>query len=180
VDRNVDYLNLDLEYNWAAWSFFHWSILMATITFYRQKRQDGGIRSGVEVDDDTVMGKFQEGRGEHDPALLWYVDVRCKGRGLPTNPEDARQWLIKRQIQNIVRKLLEELADRVPSGVDPSEWPLICKHVFGTANRRATISVACSAVRRVVGRDLAKILRDIADRWEEHVGELILVEQSCG
>ena len=52
------------------------------LSFYRQKRQDGGIRTAVTVDGDTVLHRFQPGEGASDPALLWYVDLRCAGRRL--------------------------------------------------------------------------------------------------
>jgi len=62
---------------------------MPTITFYRQARRDGGIRTGIEIDQNTVLMRFDRGRKESDPALLWCVDVRCSGARLPREPETA-------------------------------------------------------------------------------------------
>ena len=52
---------------------------MPNLTFYRQKRVDGGVRTGVELDGETVASLFEEGDPERDPALLWFVDLRCEG-----------------------------------------------------------------------------------------------------
>ena len=67
---------------------------MPNLTFYRQARIDGGIRTGIELDEDAVFEHFEEGGPELDPTLLWYVDLRCQGPGLPDEPRKAREWLI--------------------------------------------------------------------------------------
>ena len=40
---------------------------MPNLTFYRQARIDGGIRTGIELDEDTVFEYFEEGGSEPDP-----------------------------------------------------------------------------------------------------------------
>ena len=62
---------------------------MPKLVFYRQKRYDGAIRTGLELDDDPIAEHYEEGSGERDPALLWFVDLRCKGPGIPGDPDDA-------------------------------------------------------------------------------------------
>ena len=64
---------------------------MTKLTFYRQGRKDGGIRTGVEVNDESVLGRFEEGDKETDSALDWYVDIRCSVSKLGNDPEDARR-----------------------------------------------------------------------------------------
>jgi len=41
---------------------------MPTITFFRQARNDGGVRTGIEVEGQTVLSRF-EGEEADDPAL---------------------------------------------------------------------------------------------------------------
>jgi hypothetical protein len=142
---------------------------MRTITFYRQKRIDGGVRTGVEVGGNTVLSTFESGDGKHDPALLWYVDVICEGRRLPKDSEDARHWLAL-QKKN-VRRLLDALAKKVVTGVDPGDWPVHQQGVY----RDVKIRVSCSAVRRMEARRLTDILGDIAEHWDEYVGGLAAV-----
>ena len=35
---------------------------MTTINFYRQARVDGGKRTGVEIDGETVLERFESGK----------------------------------------------------------------------------------------------------------------------
>jgi hypothetical protein len=37
---------------------------MSTTTFYRQARRDGGMRSGIDIDDNPAFMRFEEGRSE--------------------------------------------------------------------------------------------------------------------
>ena len=41
---------------------------------------DGGYRTGLEVDGETVYGLFEEGQTDDNPRLHWFVDLRCVGR----------------------------------------------------------------------------------------------------
>ena len=139
---------------------------MPTITFVRQARRDGGVCTGIDIDDRAVLFRFEAGRRAEDPALLWYVDVRCEGPRLPRDVEAARQWLLRHEPQ--IRQSLETLARQAPDGLDPTEWPLtVTKRLSG-----ATITVACSAVRRVEAREMATVLRDVAEHWHDRLASL--------
>jgi hypothetical protein len=65
---------------------------MAKITFYRQKRRDGGLHTGITINGWNAM-EMDEGIDwdDADPVLLWYVDVQCEGKMLPDRPETARR-----------------------------------------------------------------------------------------
>jgi hypothetical protein len=143
---------------------------MPTITFFRQARRDGGIRTGIDIDNQTVLSCF-EGAEEDDPALVWFVDVRCSGQRLPRDVEEARRWLERHEAQ--IAGVLEALAKRLPEGLDPSEWPLkLTKRLTG----QVSVTVACSAVRRVEARKLDQILRDIAKHWSDRLKSLDVVQ----
>ena len=64
---------------------------MPELDFYRQQRRDGAIRTGIEIDGETVLGRFEQVAEDANPVLAWWVDVRCKGRRLPDEPEAARR-----------------------------------------------------------------------------------------
>src|SRR5829696_5207955 len=122
---------------------------MSEITFYRQERRDGGKRTGIEVGQRTEFVSFEPGDADNDPALVWYVDVRCSGDRLPTDGDAARAWFL--QHEAAIRALLERAAAEVPAGYDPVEWPLqVTDQVDG-----ATVTVAASAVRRLEARQLS-------------------------
>ena len=136
---------------------------MSSITFYRQARFDGGVRTGVEVDDDTVLARFDAGKSEDDPILLWFVDVRCTGRNLPKNAAGACAWLIDNA--SVIRNGLKELAVAVAIGADSNTWPIL--HVVPHSPAGSKVVIAFSAANRLAVRDLPKILRDIAKRWSD-------------
>jgi hypothetical protein len=142
---------------------------MPTITFFTQTRQDGGVRSGVDVDETTALGLFRPGRSsEPDPALLWYVDVRCTGAGLPREGEAARRWLVRHMGQ--IRKAPEFAADEIPAGIDPGDWPFRREMKNGSSSTRILIS--CSAMRKIDARKLAAVLKGVANKWQETIESL--------
>jgi len=49
------------------------------IAFFINARQDGGLRTGIDVNGETIWHHFIPGPEDADPALLWWVDVTCKG-----------------------------------------------------------------------------------------------------
>jgi hypothetical protein len=140
---------------------------MPKISFYRQKRVDGGVRTGVEVNDNTVLSSFASGDLKNeDPALLWYVDVDCQGRQLPADCEEARQWLGDHKKE--IATLIESLAEKLRAGKDHNQWPVYIEK----AVRGVKVRVSCSAVRRMEARNLASILGNIAEKWDDYVGGL--------
>lgn len=139
---------------------------MAEITFYRQVRKDGGIRTGIELGSDSVFSSFEPGLTDSDPALVWYVDVRCSGPTLPADREGARQWLLRHSTE--LGAVLGKAADQIPAGYDPVEWPL---QVSGRVDG-ADVTVVTSAVRRTEARDLASILRELAGHLHDHLEAL--------
>jgi hypothetical protein len=150
--------------------------LLSGLTFYRQKRVDGGIRTGVELDQTTILERFEIEEEEHDPALLWYVDVRCKGPGVPTDPESAEQWLLS--TGEIIERGLAEFADHLrPAGADKNDYPLIWSE-FPEVNDGVVRTIACSAVRRIESRQLAEILDDVRVHWSERIESMIIEQLS--
>jgi len=145
--------------------------LMSTITFYRQARRDGGIRTGIEIGGDTVLSRFEEGQTDADPAIVWYVDVRCESASLPKDARGAQELLVGLGVAVI--RLLEDLANDIPAGIDPQAWPIGKRKKLKSG---ITISVACSAVRRMEASRMSQTLRDIATHWRELIDELAEVE----
>lgn len=141
---------------------------MSKLIVYRQKRRDGGIRSGLEIDDTTVLHQFQPGKGESNPILEWFVDVQAEGRGLPRDAEAARQWLVEQA--EFIRSKLLELADELQAGIDFDSWPLR----RSIANRRVGVdwTITCSAMRRLEARDIAGVLQDLALNWSKYLKQL--------
>ena len=49
------------------------------------------------LDEFTVLDRFEEGSADHDPALIWSVDLRCNGSGLPVDADGACRWLLEQR-----------------------------------------------------------------------------------
>ena len=145
---------------------------MNEMTWFRQKRVDGAIRTGIDVNDTYVFHLFENESNEPDPVLLWFVDVRCKGARLPTKPEEARKWFLEHS--EIVRAALLNLAEELRAGMDVDVPPLQRK-VPG-APRGVKMSIVCSVSLRIIGLEFASVLTNIAEHWEEHIRNLPVAE----
>jgi hypothetical protein len=135
---------------------------MQKLTFFRQKRVDGGIRTGVDLDSNLLLQEFTRGSKNYDPALLWFVDIEFQGTRLPREPEAARKWLVLQG--DAVRNILEKLGRSVEAGLD-ADWPAKTTPVRLPDGTR--VSAACSAVRRVEARRIGEVLQETAAGWEK-------------
>lgn len=141
---------------------------MTTLTFYRQARLDGGIRTAIEIDGETILGRFEEGENEDNPVLAWFVNVEIRGESVPDTPEEARAFLVQSEVE--IQAALIALAEELQVGLDPDVWP---RQVYGRiAQAGALLEVTCSAMRRFAGQRISEILRDIAENWSHRVREL--------
>ena len=144
---------------------------MKTIDFYRQARVDGGERTGVEVNGETVLEQFEPGDKEEDAALLWFVDVRCAGDSLPGEAEAVREWLLEKG--SIIQTRLREIANELPAGIDFSE-PI--SRDVPDVGRGVSIKIFCSAIRRLHARDMAKALSEASAQLAELLQKLEVME----
>ena len=94
---------------------------MDELNFYHQKRRDGGLRTGIDTNDERVLERFEPGNAAQDSALLWFVDVRCSGESLPAEPELIRRWFLDRT--GTIQAGLRSLAVELSAGMD-RDWPL--------------------------------------------------------
>lgn len=141
---------------------------MRKLTFYRQQRVDQGIRTGVEMDGETVLHRFEYGKGESDPALLWFIEIRCRGPKLPQTVDGARQWLLTHK--GLIQSGLEQLADDLATGMDVDALPL--QRTFPRAPPGTKMTLICSAGRRFQAIQIAGLLRKLAIDWEKHLRSL--------
>jgi hypothetical protein len=139
---------------------------MKKLTFYHQVRCDGGTRTGVEMDEDPVLERFEAGSPPEDSRLLWWIDVRCTQRTWPDRPEEVRAWLLEKA--QIIEKGLNALAAELGAGIDV-DWP--AKYLIpGRAG--AKIEIVCSAMRRVDGLQIGGALLELASNWRTILAEL--------
>ncbi len=137
---------------------------MPKLTFYRQKRDDGATRTGIELDGETIAERFEGGEGERDPALLWYVDLRCEGAGLPDDPDAATHWLLEQA--PIIRVGFARFAERLRAGVDTDLYSLTWSE-FADVPEGVGMTIACSAIRRIEAREMSAILADVGSHWDD-------------
>lgn len=140
---------------------------MKSLTFYHQKRKDGGVRTGVELDGERILEQFKPGRGAPDSALEWFVDVRCRGQRFPGEPDAVRRWLLDQSGE--IEAHLERMANDLRAGMD-TDWPLTSE-LADTSNGVA-IKIVCSTVRRLTGRDIGQVLLELKRSWRRLVASL--------
>ena len=141
---------------------------MATIWYFKNVRYDGGVRTGIDIDDDRVFHRFVAGNEDENPALLWFVDARCTGDSLPIEPESARDWLLANL--HAIRGELCRVADQLVVGLDELSWPYL--HNSKLADQDVELRVRCSAIRRLDGIQIAGRLREVANGLEKDVASL--------
>ncbi len=138
---------------------------MPSLTFFRQARADGGIRTGLDIDGETVFEHFDDAEGEPDPVLKWFVDLRCDGETLPDKPEAARQWLLDHD--TLISRAFQGLAKRLEVGVDPGAWP--ARWQLPDAPPGVRITTACSSIGAIPGREIGETVRGIGEHWKEYL-----------
>ena len=144
---------------------------MKTINFYRQVRVDGGKRTGIEIDGETVLERFERGNKAENSALLWFVDIRCSGGDLPNEAEAAREWLLSKG--SIIKKGVSDVANELQAGIDFSA-PI--ERRIPNVGKGITVRVFCSAIRRLTALDMAKALAEIGAHWTEFLKTLEFLE----
>ena len=141
-------------------------IEMDKLIFFHQQRRDGRVRTGIELNDDLILEEFSQTQEPADSALLWFVDVRCIGSNLPSRPENARAWFLDRS--SLIQEALNDLARELGAGID-SQWPLKKELPSIGPNR---IAIYCSAVHRLTGLEISKVLADLGRNFQEIVRSL--------
>ena len=142
---------------------------MSKVRFYRQARSDGGVRTGIGIDDQPVLHEFRPGSDESDPALLWYVDLALEGKGLPLEAEEARAWLL--ECADPITTSLRTAARRLEIGLDDSvEWPYRIQLTGLPRGIRSEIRI--SGVRGLAEGELASHLIELAETWQAVLEQL--------
>ena len=148
---------------------------MTKLNFYIQARADGGRRSGIEVDGETLHSHFEPGCGEPDPSLLWYIDIRCKVDSLPRDEYATTKWLIDHS--DLFREELLVLSERLYAGLDVDLWPLQHRIVKAPAGVEAVI--VCSSIRGIIAREYGSILADVVQNFDSILRSVTALETAA-
>jgi hypothetical protein len=144
--------------------------VMAGLTFYRQERVDGGIRTGIMLGMTSVFERFEVNGEESDPSLAWSVDLRCNGPSLPTIADDAKPWLLDHESE--IRDGFRRYADQLGAGSDPTGIDLLEWSDFRNLPPGVSMRIVCGALRRIDALYLASRLRFLDKHWGELVRDL--------
>ncbi len=140
------------------------------LSFYRQERVDGGIRTGIMLGMSTIFERFEIDGEEWDPSLAWSVELRCSGPSLPTDPGDVKAWLLENepQISDGFRRFSEDLAaGSDPTGVYPLQFG-----DFRNVPPGISMKIVCTALRRYDAFFLADHLNYVREHWTDLVSHL--------
>lgn len=146
------------------------------LSFYRQQCRDDSTRTGIEINGHTELGRSQnepESLEDHDPVLAWWIDLRCKGRKLPEDPDQVRHWFLEHA--DIVHRGFRELAKEMKAGLDFNTWPLLWP--IPKPPRGVQMIIACDASRRSDGLAMPRYLKELGDAWEDLVRTLPATER---
>ncbi len=141
--------------------------LTAGLTFFRQERIDGGVRTGLMLGIETVFERFEISGEEYDPTLAWSVDLRCNGPSLPTQPPEAKAWLLANQ--NLIRDGFLRYAEQLSVGSDPTGIKLLEWSDFQLAPPGVQLKIVCGALRRVDALFLSTKVKFVGEHWSELV-----------
>jgi hypothetical protein len=142
----------------------------STLIFYRQAREDGGVRTGIELGGSRIFERFEAPTEEYDPSLIWSIELRFRGESVPHSAEEARSWLLGQS--EVVEEGLDRYAEHLRAGSDPTgDYPLTWSD-FRQLPGDLTVEVACTAQRRVDALQLGSYLRSVAKNWESFVESL--------
>jgi len=142
---------------------------MTKLTFFHQKRRDTAIRTGIEVNDETVLSRFSPGGNERDSALLWYVDVRCESTtAIPADAPNARNFFFRNE--RPISEALKRAAEDLRVGLDADIWPL--RHQILGLSSGISGEIACSAMRRIANEEISNVLIDLSNKWQTILNEL--------
>ena len=141
---------------------------MSTITFFQQSREDGGLRTGIEIDGLSHLELLEIDGEEYDPALSWYVELQFDGDALPSSAEAARHWLLDNSdfIQVGMKAMAEKLSVGLDARSDPLQWSI------PDAPEGVHCKIICMAVRRLEGREISKHITRISNQWDTLVKSL--------
>ena len=136
---------------------------MAKLLFYRQERADGGVRTGIELLGSPIAERFEEEASEPDPVLLWAVDLRCDGAGVPESPDDALRWLS--DLTPAISAGFDRAAATIGVGIDPDVSIRLFSDFDGLP-AEVSLSIGCAVKDRETGREIGGVLREIGRNWE--------------
>jgi hypothetical protein len=145
--------------------------LFSNLVFYHQGRVDGGIHMGVDAFDTSLLESFENEApdDESDPVLSWYIDIRCKGRRLPTTAREAREWFLKHG--DLIRTGLGALAEELRVGLDVESYPYRWDKFVSQPNG-VQITLVCMVHRRTGGLKFARYVQAFADHYGEILNRL--------
>ena len=136
-----------------------------TLTFFKQKRPDGSIRTGIELDDELVLSRDTAGFKNTDFALVWYIHVQCLM--LPSvRSWDPAAFLAENAIA--IKAALMATAKEIKSGI----FDKLLRHDVTDLTDGSKIEVAYFTTRRASEKGLRQAMVDLASRWVEIITEL--------
>ncbi len=148
---------------------------MTEITFYRQQRRDGSIRSGLELNGEPQFGLIQSWPSETSDddlsmVLDWYIDLTIQSPNPidSSDPDQTKNELLK--LQASIQHGLNQLANSMGAGVD-FESPVLWKN-FPELSDGYEIELVCRASNRISSRQLMNEIHGFAHHWLEYLGSL--------
>ena len=152
---------------------------MTEITFYRQQRRDGSIRSGLHATGPYDLENFELGPEQlaDDPyanVLDWFIDLQLESPTDLKNAEAARDELLA--CKSAIRSGLNLMIQELGVGVDSSS-PLTWQN-FPELPPHYSCRLNLSISGRFRGKSYIDLIQDFMEHWPDYCRSLrVLVEQ---
>lgn len=152
---------------------------MTEITFYRQKRRDGSVRSGLHATGPYDLENFEKGPEQlaDDPCahvLDWFIDLQLQSPRQMDDAEAARDELLSHADE--ITAGLNRMVDEIGVGLD-SNRPVVWQN-FPELPTGYSCRLNCSISLKYRGMPYMDLLRDFVGRWPIYCRSLrVLVEQ---
>ena len=96
--------------------------MMTTIWYYKNVRFDGGVRTGLDVNDERVFQEFQPGPNPKTPACNG--SLKCNAKATPC-PVNRMRRDGSYNMETSFNLSLEKVAERLAVGIDELSMPFV-------------------------------------------------------
>lgn len=143
---------------------------MNKVVFFWNDRMDGGVHFGLVANDVLLFDELKDGSGESDPALNWFVDIKCESKSLPKGAAEIRNWILNLAPQ--INQALDALASKLEVGTDGDISPFSIKTKVSAHPASVHIEVKGSALRTIRETQIAGHIMKVKKSWERELRRL--------
>jgi hypothetical protein len=140
---------------------------MPKLIFFHDVMDNGGTATDLDRGDARLYHhRSEKGRVGKDSTLRWQVSLWCGGEGVPDDPGEARDWLLRHEavIRGGVLACASEFDSR-PDDPDPRKWVRFSWDRFPERVPGVRMTLFGGKDRELCPLPLSSLLRGVAADW---------------